>query len=245
MKKVVLVIFILVSMVYAKEVNIAVAANVSYAIDALKTTFEKSYPDISVQVTLGSSGKLMAQIAHGAPYGVFLSANMLYPQTLYKQRQAVEKPKVYAQGELALFSVKSLDFSKGIKLLDEKKIRRIAVANPKTAPYGKAAFEAFQRAGILKNIKKKIVYGESIAQTVSYSMMATDIGVIAKSSLYSDKMKRFNEGTHWVSVDNELYTPIKQGVVLLKNTPENRVFYDFILSDEAKVIFKKYGYLVQ
>ncbi len=232
---------------FAGEITIAVAANVSYAIDELKAEFAKSNPDTKVQVTLGGSGKLTAQIKNGAPYGLFMSANMKYPQALYDDKMAITKPVVYAQGALAYLSVKKLDFSKGMELLRDEKIEKIAVANPKTAPYGKAAEEAMKNAKIYDDVKSKFVYGESISQTVSYAVIAADIGIIAKSSLYSSKMAEYKENVNWASVDPALYTPIKQGIVLLKYGEENKeykAFYDFILSDKAKVILKKYGYMI-
>lgn len=247
MLKKIFICILLSGSLFAGTINIAVAANVSYAIDELIATFQKANPNTKVRVTLGSSGKLTAQIKHGAPYSLFMSANMKYPNTLYKDGLAITKPVVYAQGSLAMLSIKKLDLHQGIKLVQNSTIQKIAIANPKTAPYGKATFEAFKNAKLLDTIKKKFVYGESISQTVTYAVTATDIGFIAKSSLYSSKMKQFKEGEHWIGVDKSLYTPIDQGVVILKSTKENqevKALYKFILSDEAKKIFKAYGYSV-
>ena len=229
----------------AGTIKIAVAANVSYAINDLKKEFNKLHPNTKVRVTLGSSGKLTAQISHGAPYDLFMSANMKYPNTLYKNNIAITKPIIYAKGSLAYLSNKPKEFSKGIKLLEDKSIRKIAIANPKTAPYGIASVEALKNAKIYKNIKAKLIYGESISQTVSYTVTATDIGLIAKSSLFSPRMSQFKENINWKEVDSSLYTPIDQGLVILKQGKENKevkAFYDFVLSDKAKEIFKTYGY---
>lgn len=231
----------------AGEITIAVAANVSYAIDELKTAFIKHHPNTKVRVTLGGSGKLAAQIKNGAPYGLFMSADMKFPQALYDDKIAITKPLVYAQGALAFLSVKKADFSRGIDILRDEKIKKIAVANPKTAPYGKAAEEAMRNAKIYDEVKEKFVYAESISQTVSYAVIAADIGIIAKSSLYSSKMAQYDENVNWVSVDPALYTPIEQGVVLLKygeGSSEYRAFYDFILSEQGETILKKYGYII-
>ena len=154
----------------AGEIRIAVAANVSYAIEELKASFAQQNPDIKVNVVLGSSGKLTAQIKNGAPYGLFMSANMKYPQALYEDGLALEKPHVYAKGTLACLSVKKQDLSEGITLLKDKRIRKIAIANPKTAPYGKASLEAMKNAGIYDEVKAKLVYAESISQAVSYTL---------------------------------------------------------------------------
>ena len=245
MKKVLIIIAFLASTLSASSINIAVAANVSYAIDELKKEFSKTNPNINVRVTLGSSGKLTAQIKNGAPYELFMSANMKYPDALYADALATTKPIIYAQGSLAYLSAKKRDFSKGILMLKDKSISKIAMANPKTAPYGKAAVQAMKNAKVYKDVKKKLVYAESISQTVAYAVTATDLGFVAKSSLYSPKMTRFKKGINWSDVDAKLYTPINQGIVMLKasnNNKDVKAFYDFILSKKAKEIFQNYGY---
>ncbi len=247
MKKIFLVLLFLSVSLFAQKLNIAVAANVSYAIDDLIKKFNEKNPDTKVLVTLGSSGKLTAQIKNGAPYEIFMAANMKYPDTLYAEKIAITEPIVYAQGSLAILSAKQRDYSKGINLVKENAITKIAIANPKTAPYGKASVKAMKNAKIYDDVVSKFVYGESISQTVSYAVTAADLGFIAKSSLYSDKMKKYKEGINWTDVDPKFYTPINQGIVILKNAKdkkEAKAFYDFMLSDEAKKIFKEYGYLV-
>ena len=247
MKVKILLIVLLSTYAFAGTIRIAVAANVSYAIDDLKKAFNKIHPDTKVQVVLGSSGKLTAQIKHGAPYQLFMSANMKYPEALYKDKVAVTKPLVYAQGTLAYLSHKPQDFSKGMALTKDENIKKIAVANPKTAPYGKATVEAMKSASVYEEVKNKFVFAESISQTVSYTVTATDMGFIAKSSLYSPKMKQYKEGMHWAEVDPKLYTPIEQGIVILKKGEENsevKAFYDFMLSQNAKKILIDFGYLV-
>ncbi|WP_458700127.1 molybdate ABC transporter substrate-binding protein [Sulfurospirillum sp. 1307] len=245
--KIIMVFLMFSTLLCAKSINVAVAANVSYALNDLKKEFNKQYPDIKVKVTLGSSGKLTAQITHGAPYELFMSANMKYPNALFKQKIALAKPIVYARGAIAMLSGKKFDFSQGIKLVKNKNIEKIAIANPKTAPYGKAAIQALDNAKLLKDVKNKFVYAESISAAVAYSINAADLGFVAKSSLFSPKMKRFKEGVNWAEVDKSLYTPIDQGIVILKNgekSKEVKAFYDFILSKKAKKIFEKYGYAI-
>ncbi len=231
----------------ATEIKIAVATNASYVIDDLKKEFNSIYPDTKVQVILGSSGKLTAQIKNGAPYHLFMSADMKYPDALFKEKIAITKPLVYAQGTLAYFSSKKQDFSKGMKLLKSEHIDKIAVASPKIAPYGKAAVEAMQNSSIYEGVKSKFVFAESISQTFSYVLIAADIGFIAKSSLYSPKMTHFKEGVNWADVDSKLYTPISQGVVILKEgagDSEVANFYNFIFSEKAKKIFSDFGYII-
>lgn len=245
LKRALLVLAISANTLLAGSINIAVAANVSYAIDELISEFNKTQPDTKVQVTLGSSGKLTAQIKNGSPYEMFMAANMDYPKALYQENIAITKPFIYAQGSLAMLSDRKQDFSQGIALIKSNKIEKIAIANPKTAPYGIAAVEAMKNAGYYTEIENKFVYAESISQTVAYTVTAADMGFIAKSSMYSSKMQQYKKGEQWEEVDPKLYTPIDQGVVMLKGgSKEAREFYDFIISDEAKTIFQKYGYLV-
>jgi len=246
MHKFVLMFLLLSVSLFAQSITVAVAANVSYAMNELKTEFLKEHPQTQLRIVLGSSGKLTAQIRQGAPYGLFLSANMKYPNALYKDGLALTQPKVYAQGALALFSAKPRDFSKGIRLLKDMNIHKIALANVKTAPYGAAALQAITHAD-LQQLKPKFVYAESISQVVSYVLSAADIGLIAKSSLYSKKMKAYKENINWIGVDTNLYTPIKQGIVLLKyskNKKEYQAFYDFILGSKAQAILQRYGYTI-
>lgn len=247
MKKILLLTLLLNSFILAGKINIAVAANVSYAIDDLIKEFNKTNPDTKVLVTLGSSGKLVAQIKNGAPYNIFMSANMKYPNNLYEEKKASTKPEIYAQGSLAIFSASKKDFSKAINLIKDEKIGKIAIANPKTAPYGKATIQALENANLLDIIKSKLVYAESISQTVSYTITATDLGFIAKASLFSPKMSAYKKNINWIDLDTKLYNPINQGIVIINNAKENeevKAFYDFILSNRAKNIFEKFGYLV-
>jgi molybdate transport system substrate-binding protein len=246
MKKILIALWLMGAASSAGEIKIAVAANVSYAMDTLIEAFAKQYPDTDVQVTLGSSGKLTAQIKNGAPYQLFMAANMKYPGALYAEKIAVTEPVVYAQGSLAYLSLKGLDLSKGIGVVTSPSVKKIALTNPKTAPYGKAALEALEKGGVYAQAKPKLVYAETVTQTVTYTMTAVDLGFIAKSSLYSPKMTHYREGIEWVEVDPSLYTPIDQGIVILKNGqghPGVEAFYRFILGPEAQAILHAYGYL--
>ncbi len=243
----VVILTLLSTIMIAGNIKVAVAANVSYAMQDLTKAFNKIYPDIKVDVILGSSGKLTAQIKHGAPYQLFMSADMAYPDRLYKEGLASTKPVVYAQGTLACISSKKRDFSEGIKIVQNPNIKKIAVANSHTAPYGKATAEALKNAGVYEKIVGKFVYGESISQTLSFAVRAADMGFVAQSALFAPQMKKYKEGIHWIGVDRGLYTPISQGIVILKkgeNSSDVEAFYRFILSDVAKKILLAYGYLV-
>ena len=213
----------------AGEINVFAAANVTYAFDELKAEFAKSNPDTKVTVTLGASGALSTQVKNGAPADVFMAANMKFVQDLYDTKFAVTKPAIYAQGALALFTIRDIDLAKRINAVEG--LKAIAIANPETAPYGKASVEALKKAGI----------GEALSQALS----AADVGFIAASAMHDEKMAEYKEGKNFILIDPALYTPIDQGMVILKhgeNNPEAKAFYDFIRSDRAKEIFRKFGY---
>lgn len=225
------------------DVKVAVAANVSYAMEELIAKFNEKYQNIKITPVFSGSGSLTAQIINQAPFGIFMSADMKYPQNLYEKGFSSTKPVVYAQGQLAIFSKNNEALSKDLKGLLH--VKNIAIANPDTAPYGRASVESFKKQNIYEKLKPKLVYAQSISQTLSYALNATSVGLVAKSALYSPKMKQYKKNTHWVEVDESLYSPIKQGIIIIKayeNDEDVRKFYDFILSDEAKKIFKSYGY---
>jgi len=234
-------LFLVSSFLYADEIKIAIASNVSYAIKPLITEFNKQHKT-KVKIILGSSGKLTAQIKYGAPYDLFLSANMKYPNFLYQDKIALKKPRVYAKGKLALFSIKEKNL---INISSINSAKTIALANPKTAPYGKAALEAITNADLLKQNKKKFVYAENISQTLQYAFVAADIAFVAKSSLYSPKMERFKKDTNYIDIDENLYEPILQGIALLNEKKSTLDFYNFMLSNDAKKILKQYGYGIE
>ncbi len=240
MKKFVLLLLVS-SFLYADEIKIAIASNVSYAIKPLIHEFNK-HNNTKIKIILGSSGKLTAQIKYGAPYDLFLSANMKYPNALYQDKIALKKPRVYAKGKLSLFSIKEKYLS---NISSINSATSIALANPKTAPYGKAALEAITNAQLLKQNKKKFVYAENISQTLQYAFVAADIAFVAKSSLYAPKMKRFKKNINYVDIGENLYKPILQGIALLNEKKSTLDFYNFILSNDAKKILKQYGYGIE
>lgn len=228
----------------SQELRVAVAANAQFVTQALKKVFEKE-TGIKTTLIVSSSGKLTAQIRQGAPFDVFLSADMKYPENLYKNGLAAEEPKVYAYGKLVLWTLDNTDLSKGIRAISDHGVTRIAIANPQTAPYGVAAVEALKKANLYDNVKTKLVYGESISQVNQYLLSgAADIALTAKSVVLSPGLKQKG---HWTEVDRDLYEPIKQGVIIIKTAKKNEAgkFYQFLFSKKAKAIFENYGYLIK
>lgn len=246
MKHIILFLFITISLLKASSITVAVAANVTYVIEPLIKVFNQKYPQVDVNLIIGSSGKLTAQMIHGAPYDIFMSANMQYADKLYSLGLTYAKPQPYALGALALLSTHENHLLGTVSdILTSDSLDKIAIANPKTAPYGIATVEVFKALHIYEKIKDKLVYGESIAQTVMYTKNVADVGIIAMSALYSKALNVYQKNEDWFPLDSKLYTPIYQGIVILKNTKSlvnAQYFYDFILSKQAQRIFLAHGY---
>ena len=227
-----------------ESLNIATAANVQFAMDTIVEIFENE-TGIKTNVILGSSGKLTAQIIQGAPYDIFVSANMKYPEEIYAENKALTKPEVYAYGALVLWTLKeSVDPAPSLLVADN--VRRIAIANPKTAPYGTVAIEFLKSKGWYDILLPKLVYGESIAQVNQFITTQTaDIGFTAKSVVLSSEMKKFGR---WKEVDINGYSPIEQGIILIDlvkgHNEDADQFRSFLLSKRAKEILLKFDLII-
>lgn len=235
------------TLTFGENIHIAVASNMGYAIHALTKKFLHDRSDDTITVTLASSGQLSAQIQSGAPYALFLSADMRYAQELYDKGYGVQKPISYAKGVLVMFSRKKRDFTKGVQLLTHNNIHKIAIANPKTAPYGKASVEVFKNSSFYEQIRSKLVYAQSISQTLSFALHAAEIGFIAKSALYDKSMQKYKKNENYIEVEPKLYSPLKQGMILVKkyaNHTLSKEFFKFLQSKQAKEVLKEYGYFV-
>jgi molybdate transport system substrate-binding protein len=230
---------------YAQNVRVAAAANLQSVIEALQKDFRQK-TGIVIEPVIGSSGKLVAQISNGAPFDVFLSADMSFPETLFKSGFATDKPVVYAKGSLIICSWQNIGFNNWERLLLTARVKKIAIANPAIAPYGKAAEEVLKRKGILDDVKSKTVYGESISQVNTYiTTGVADIGFTTQSFI---KEAEHKTALYYKIINPKDYTPILQGMVILKHGAGNagaKKFYRYILSPAAKSIFASYGYHVQ
>ena len=227
------------------RLTIAAAANAQFAMDTLADLFEQE-TGIPTNIITGSSGKLTAQILQGAPYDVFLSADMKYPEQIYKSGKALKAPVVYAHGSLILWTLKD-DIQPDIGILTSDKINRIAIANPKTAPYGVASMEFLKGMNLYKKVEDKLIFGESISQVNQFiTSRSVDIGFSAESVVLSSGL---SDTGHWVRLDNTKYPPLKQGVVIINRengkTIEAEEFFSFLLSGQAKNILSEFGYKTQ
>ncbi|MDN5200110.1 molybdate ABC transporter substrate-binding protein [Fulvivirgaceae bacterium BMA10] len=225
-----------------KKLTIAAAANVRFAMVELLDKFQEE-TGIDAEIIISSSGKLTAQIMQGAPYDVFVSADMKYPSELFENGLTSTVPEIYAQGALVLWT-SGATMEPSLELLLKENIKKIAIANPRTAPYGKAAIETLIYHDIYDKVKHKLVFGESISQTSQFILSGSaDIGITAKSVVVSGQMS--NNGK-WVEIPQPSYSHIKQGVVILKKegnyTKDAERFYNFLFSEKAKRILDKNGY---
>jgi molybdate transport system substrate-binding protein len=227
---------------HAEKTLVAVASNFSGPAKAIVQQFEQKTGHKAV-LSFGSTGKLFAQIGHGAPFDIFLAADSLRAQKTEQEGFAVDGSRfTYAQGRLALYSSDKQLVSDKSTLLNQQ-IQRIAIANPKTAPYGIAAIEIMKQLNAYSSNQQKLVMGENIAQT--YQFVATQnaqLGFVALSQII-----HHDNGSRWI-VSTELYSPLKQDAVLLikgKNNPAASAFIEFLQSDAAKAIIGGYGYITQ
>jgi molybdate transport system substrate-binding protein len=226
----------------AQNIKVAVAANLQGVIKVLQQDFAHQ-TGIKIEPIVGSSGNLTNQIKNGAPFDVFLAADMNFPEELYKTGFTTTQPVIYALGSLIICSNKNLNFNHWEQLLQSSAINKIALANPKTAPYGKAAIEVLNRKNLLQKIQPKIVYGESIAQVNIY--LTTGVAAIGftTEALISDAANK--QKLYWRRIDAANYQPIKQGMVILNHAAKNtqvEQFFQYMQSAAARTILKQYGY---
>ncbi|MEQ1600699.1 MAG: molybdate ABC transporter substrate-binding protein [Methylophilaceae bacterium] len=246
LKQLFLILFLLTHALisFAEPLTVAIAANLKYVFDDIAAEFKKQ-TGIETQSVLNSSGKIATQVRNGAPFDVFMSADMEYPEGLYKDGFAITPPKPYVYGQLVLWSQTGMDLSRGVAGLADKSVGKVAIANPKVAPFGRQSIKALEYYKVLAVVEPKLVYGESITQVSQYvDSKAADVGFSAKSIVMAPETAGKGK---WVEVPAESYQPIAQGIVILKHAAEAngeaaRKFYGFVLSEKARAIFAKNGY---
>lgn len=231
-----------------QKITVAVAANMQYAIQEVIAAFNKK-DRTKVEVVIGASGKLTQQILQGAPFDVFIAADQDFPQKIAAGKLSVEPPKIYAQGILVLWTMKeNIPLARNLRSLLGNDVKAIAIANPATAPYGRAAQALLKKYGLYQKVASKIVTGESISQASQFIATGNaDIGFTAKSIVVSDAMKGKGK---WIELESRDYPPIHQAAVLIKHTTQENAqealtFYQFLFSTEAKTIYRKFGYIVK
>ncbi|WP_167880731.1 molybdate ABC transporter substrate-binding protein [Leptospira yanagawae] len=233
-----------------KEITIAVAANFKNPLEEMKVLFQKKFPHWKIITLYGSSGHLTNQIRNGANVNIFLSADLDFPNSLYDDGFSDSPPEVYAEGILVLVSNNSLTSFQNIEqILVSPNTKFIAIANPRTAPYGKVTVEYLKHLGILQSIEAKLVYGESVTQVSQFVFAsAADVGFTSYSSVKANEM----DWKDWKPLDPKKVPSLRQGKLLLKPqgpiTDEKKLImkqlYELIGSKELDPILKKYGYKI-
>ena len=227
----------------AEEVQLAVAANFTAPMQKIAADFEKDTGHRAV-LAFGATGKFYAQIANGAPFEMLLSADDETPARLEQEFLTAPNTRfTYAIGKLVLWSAKAdLVDGKG-EILKKGSFKHLALANPKTAPYGAAAIEVLTRLGLQGGVQDKLVQGENIAQTYQFiSTGNAELGFVALSQVYKDGA--VTSGSAW-RVPGSLYTPIRQDAVILakgRNNPAARALADYLKGEKAQAVIRSYGY---
>ncbi|HZZ61049.1 MAG TPA: molybdate ABC transporter substrate-binding protein [Roseiarcus sp.] len=223
----------------AGQTNVAVAANFTEPAKDIAALFKQKTGDEAV-LSFGASGPFFAQIAHDAPFQVFLSADEQRPKAAVEQGYAVKGSEfTYAIGKLVLWS-KVLDVTDGEKALKRGAFSKLSIANPAAAPYGTAAVETMKALGVYDALESKIVQGNNIAQAFQFvDTRNAEVGFVALSELYG-----VADGTRWL-VPQDLHAPIRQDAVLLKkgeNGEASKAFLEFLKGPEARAVIEKFGY---
>jgi molybdenum ABC transporter, periplasmic molybdate-binding protein len=229
----------------ADEFAVAAASDLNFAIKELIVEYEKQSGN-HVKLSLGSSGNLYAQLQNGAPFDLYLSADIGYPKKLEEAGLTVPGSLYrYAVGRVVLWVPKSspLEVSKGLTVLREQTIRKIAIANPKHAPYGRAAVAAMEHEQVYADVKDRLVLGENISQAAQFiESGACDVGIIALSLALAPTMK--NAGAYW-QIPAEAHPPLEQGAVILKQSKNQetvRHFLTFMQGPQGQEIMTRYGF---
>ncbi len=223
------------------EVAVAAAANLREVLQELKQAYIAEDSARKVELTFGSSGLLVQQIFNGAPFDLFLSADTSFPEKLRTEGKAIGNPEIYAYGKVVLWS-SNQDVSKGLNILLNPKIKKIAIANPELAPYGKNTVDALKKSGLYSKIESRIVWAENISQAAQFASTGNaDVGFVALSNARNKEMT--SRGTFYELTEEEC-SPIAQSGIILKgkNHESAQDFFDFILSEKAEGIWERYGY---
>ncbi len=231
------------------EVSVAAAADLKFALDNVVTAFERDHPDINVTVSYGSSGNFFAQLSNRVPFDVFFSADIDYPRQLVAQGLADRGSEfTYAVGRLVVWVRKDspLDVERfGVKALLAPSVRQVAIANPKHAPYGRAAEAALKSLGVYDAVKDRLVYGENIAQTAQFAESGSaDVGLIALSLALSPNLR--DKGRYW-EVPTDAYPRLEQGGVILswaRDKEAAAALCDYVKGADGRAVLRRYGFVL-
>lgn len=238
-------VLVLATPAHAEKITIAAAADLKFAMDEIVASFKQTNAEDDVEVIYGSSGKFHTQIRQGAPYDLYFSADIAFPRALGQAGLAASEVKPYAFGRIVLWSA-GMDASKMTleSLLDEK-VTRIAIANPRHAPYGKRAEETLRAARLWEKVEPKLVYGENIAHTAQFVQSGNaQVGIIALALAVNPELS--GKGGYWL-IPDELHEPLEQGFIITKRAAGNVLaqrFADYMGSNPARAVMRKYGFVL-
>lgn len=230
---------------HAETVQVAVASNFTAPMKVIAEAFKQDTGH-TAEAAYGATGKFYAQIRNGAPFQILLSADEETPAKLEKEGVAPPGTRfTYATGTLVLWSADPALIQDGAKVLGRNKFRKLAIANPKTAPYGAAAVEVMKALRVDQMLEHKLIQGENIAQTYQFvSTGNAELSFVALSQVFKDG--KITEGSAWI-VPAELHEPIRQDAVILKSGAGNAAasaFMDYLKSDTVKAIIRSFGYAI-
>lgn len=232
----------------AETALVAAASSMKFAIDELVLEFHQRRPEIQINVSFGSSGNFHSQIINGAPYDIFFSADSEYPRRLKEAGLAMPGGGLYAFGKIVLWVGTGPDVNlreEKMKTLLNPAVKKIAVANPRHAPYGKAAVESLKHFAVYERVKDRLVFGENVSQAAQFAASgAAQAGIIALSLALNRKMK--DSGTYW-EIPPDAYRPLAQEFLVLKNGKNPRAaktFAEFVIGTKGQDILKRHGFRV-
>lgn len=234
---------------FPASLTVAAAADLKFVLDDFLIEYQANHPGMKVDVSYGSSGNFHAQIRNGAPFDLYFSADKSYTKKLADEGFALDDNVfLYAVGRIVLWvpDGSPIDLEKlQIASLEDPAVKKIAIANPEHAPYGRAAVAALQSLGVYEQAKPKLVYGENIAQTAQFvESGAADIGVIALSLAVAPQMK--GKGRYW-EIPLDAYPTMEQGGIILaksNNHEAARELRDSLLGERGREMLKRYGFLL-
>jgi molybdate transport system substrate-binding protein len=233
----------------ASLVRVAAAADLEFAFDDLAGLVAEEHPDIELAVTYGSSGTFLQQIRNGAPFDLYLSADLEYPRRLVEDGLAADADLFgYAVGRLVVWTPEgsSVDPAEGLAVLADPRVRRVSVANPEHAPYGRAAVAAMRTQGVYDAVAPKLVLGENVAQAAEFVQSGNaDAGVVAMSLVLGDPLR---EVGRWAEVPLEDFPRLEQGGVVLasaRDVEAARAVRDTVLGPTGRAVLDRYGFLLE
>lgn len=230
---------------HAEKITVAAAADLKFAMGDIVTAFQKTSPGDEIEVIYGSSGKFHTQIQRGAPYDLYFSADIAFPRELAAKGFAASEVQPFALGRIVLWST-SLDATKlTLQSLTDPRYARIAIANPKHAPYGKRTEEALRAAGVWDKVAPKLVLGENIAHTAQFVQTGNaQVGVIALALAVNPELA--SKGGYWLIPDH-LHAPLEQGFIITQRAAGNGLakrFAEHMGSPAARAVMAKYGFVL-